>query len=536
MSVNTFTIEQNLRNTWRRQRLLVHARGLCLALICIAGIIIIDLALDWALVLPGWGRIALLAANAAVLGWIMVRRWALRLRRFNVVRTALQVERQYPQLRSLLVSYVQLGETAAAGASPWLIGAMRRQAVELTGRLDFRQIARLVQLRRTAAICAGALAVVMAGGVILPGFYSVLFQRLASPSSSAGYPTRTRITSTPGDLVVRGGDPIVLTARAAGLVPAQATLEITNGRGSRERLVVAGSRDEFTHRVPVASRSFAYRFRIGDAATAPATVTVVPPPAIADQKVSLRYPACTGMKPTTVEVLTLDVPEGTVLTWRIDVDRPLAGAELMVQDAPPIKMDVSAAGTGASASIEVRKSFAYWFRWTCREHGYAYETEARYAIRAVPDSPPVVELTGAGTADKATAGKRLALAVHASDDYGLARVSIVYAVNFGAEQRVPIRDLTGRDARFGLTWTIKDSIPKLVPGDAISYCVEVEDNREPAPSRGRSAVYRIQILSVEEYLRYIRETERPLFDRIRDSRDSENASHQAVESLEEGFK
>ena len=53
-------------------------------------------------------------------------------------RVALEVEGRHPELESLLVSYVQIGSAQGVDASPALIRAMERQALEVTGPLDFR--------------------------------------------------------------------------------------------------------------------------------------------------------------------------------------------------------------------------------------------------------------------------------------------------------------------------------------------------------------------------------------------------------------
>ncbi len=121
-----------------------------------------------------------MAMNLAVIGWVIHHYWTRFLRRYDAVRVALQVERRHPDLKSLLVSYVQLHGKLPDGsqASPRLIEAMRSQAVEMTAPLDFREIISYVELKRILVVSLCVIAFAAAVSVNWTDYVHVLIARL----------------------------------------------------------------------------------------------------------------------------------------------------------------------------------------------------------------------------------------------------------------------------------------------------------------------------------------------------------------------
>src|ERR1035437_8710616 len=109
-------IHVKLRKAWRKERRFVHTRGLCSMLLWAVALVLMDFVIDWLFLSStavgdfgsAVGRLALLAIDLAVLAFIAWRRWLRLLRGFDPVRVALQGENRHPELKSLLVSYIQL--------------------------------------------------------------------------------------------------------------------------------------------------------------------------------------------------------------------------------------------------------------------------------------------------------------------------------------------------------------------------------------------------------------------------------------------
>src|SRR5579862_288458 len=115
------SLDDKLYYAWKKERSLVHTRGLCTTLSCLFPLLLLYGLLDWMLNLPWSGRIVLISIIAAFTGLVVARLWWRHLRPYNPVRVALQVERCHPSLSSLLISYVQFGPQVAA--QPSTVGA-----------------------------------------------------------------------------------------------------------------------------------------------------------------------------------------------------------------------------------------------------------------------------------------------------------------------------------------------------------------------------------------------------------------------------
>ncbi len=532
-------IAVRLRRVWRRRRTADHVRGVCLVLIWTLAMLLLDLTIDWLFLLPGYARLLLLAVNIAAIGRVAYRRWWRVLQPYDPVRIALQVERDHPQLQSLLVSYVQLGEEGGpALASPQLVAAMRRQAVEQARPIDFAGVVSLRDLRRLALFCAACLIVFGAMSVNWPNVLRTLLLRMLNPTAQVAYPTRTRIDSFSGDVVVRQGDPIALSARVSGLAPMQAELLVRGDDGRRWDRIRLDQDEQatYTHTVERSVDSFEYQMRIGDAVTPVHRVLVVAPPGVRDATVRVEPPAYTGLDAFDAATLNFTAPQDARVQWRITLDRPIRHAELRPHTGEAIVMTLDSAGLVAEAQVNAQTAWTYELHWTDRQHGYTYADGVRYAMSLAPDQPPQVALQRPQQDALATRQVRLPIVYQAQDDYGLGDVAIVYQHNEGPEQRVPLPPAPrGNRTHSGeLTWPLGRDIPALREGDSVAFAIEVADNRTGEgrrPNVGRSLFRRISIVSQAQYESHIAARQQELMDMLEGLRREEEAAGEQVEGL-----
>ena len=532
------SVERKLHRAWRRQRRFHNTRGLCHLLVWIGALGLADFLVDWLFLLPGYGRVILLAINLGTLGWVTWHSWLRHLRRYDPVRVALQVEGRHPDLTSLLVSYVQLdeGREDAAHVSRSLIRATKRLAVEATAPIDFREIIHWADLTRVGVF--SACVVLVCGGLSLnwPEFFSTLAQRLLNPTARLAYPTRTTIEQITGDRTVPQGAPVTVEAECAGLVPASGTLWIKPTGGEWERLLMpqAGPR-RFAYRFEQVLHGFTYRLRLGDARSEAYRVRAIPPPHLVRTRVQLGYPPYTGLKDATADSLHLEVPEGTKVSLDLGCDRPLAKAEVIEEGGVATPMRLDAAGRTATFSWTVTQSFPFRFRWTEREHGFVYEGDVAYFVRMIPDVPPDVEILSPTEDNKATLAKRLAVRYRAADDYGIAKGTVVYSVNEGPEQRLSPEAFDRSPVDAEVAWSLKETIRDLKIGDTLTFAVEVADNRtgEAGPNVTRSQSRRLDVVTVAEYLRYMAEKRARLFKEIRAMHEQETDASVEVKALKD---
>jgi len=505
-------VERKLRRAWRKERRFHHSQGMCFFVLWALALVLLDLLVDWLFLIPGHGRVILLAINVVTLGVVAHKRWLRQLRRYNPVRTALQVERRHPELQSLLVSFVQLGGTPRdfAYASPSLIRALRRQAIEVTKPLDFREIVSFKELKRILLVSICVILFFAAISVNWPEHLRVLVYRMLNPRARTGYPTRTTIESITGDVTAQQGATVGIEAWYGGVEPSQATLYVKPQEGTWETLALrraAGKR--FTYRFQEVYQSFEYRVRLGDASSEVYEVEIVPPPRVVEARVVLRFPDYTGRTSEATNTLNLEVPEGTEIEWQLRCDRPLSSAEMIRDEekAKPEPMTLDPDGRLARLTTTATESFAYQFCWTEREHGYVYDEDIRYYIQVIPDVAPQVDIIEPTEDQKATVRKKLAIAFQARDDYRVAAGWVVYSLNEGAEQRHDLGSFRRRLLEKEVVWPLQESIANIKEGDLLTYLIEVADNHagKEGPYRARSQLRRLYIVSDREYLQYISE-------------------------------
>lgn len=214
-------VEHKLHRAWRKEQLFHHTRGGCFFLLWALALVLVDLAVDFFFLIPGYGRVALLAINVGAIGWVLYHHWLRYLRRYDPVRTALQVERRHPELQSLLVSFVQLRGGAPEGtfASPSLIRAMQRQTIETTRPLDFREIVSYKELKRIFVLAGCVMVFFAAISINWSEHLRRLVLRMLNPSAHIGYPTATHILGIECPESVQQGKKVLLEARAGGHIP-----------------------------------------------------------------------------------------------------------------------------------------------------------------------------------------------------------------------------------------------------------------------------------------------------------------------------
>jgi len=538
-SVSGRTVEEKLRKAWRRERRFYAVRGICHLLLWAAGLIAADFIVDWLFLLPGFGRTLLLITDLAVLVVVFYRSWWRHLERYDPVKIALQVERRHPDLKSLLVSYIQFGDGRSKELgfmSPQLIRAVRRLAVAATRPIDFREIIHWGDLTRVTLFSAAV--VVVCGGLSVnwPDFLHALFTRLLNPTASVAYPTRTRIVEITGPVTVPEGASVTLAARGDGLIPASGTLSIKPPDGDWERIVMPQVPDDqrkFSYSFNQILRGFQYRVRLGDATSQTFEVRSVPPPRIVKVRVHLHYPAYTKWADKTIDSLQLEVPEGTQASVQLTCDRALRAAAMLQEGGQATPMRIVDDGLSAEFGWTVKQSFPFHFRWTEAQYGFQYEGDVTYFVRVIADSQPEVELVSPAEDDKATVEKKLAIRYRASDDYGIARAAVVYTRGTGQEQRRPLGTFEKPTVDQQVVWNLKESIPDLKEGDWLTLAVEVADNRAgaPGPNVVRTRPVRLDVVSVAEYLLYMQEKRARLAKEIQAMHEEEKSASREVKTM-----
>jgi hypothetical protein len=521
-------LERKLVQAWRRRRLFVDLRGAFRVVSWAAVLLVIAFFVDWGLNLSAAGRLALVTVGTAAIVATVYYHWLRHVTRYDPLTTALEVETHHPGLNSLLVSYVQFRDRSGrdANTSPALVGAMVNQAAAVAAPLDFGAIVDFRMLRTLVMLASGILVAVGWSCWQNREMVAVFLARMTHPSSTLRYPTKTQLEAVTREAVVQEGRTFTPSVLAGGVVPREALLTIRPVEGDAETVVVAAGGDEredgrqaFAYPMGEVYRSFTYTFRVGDAVSDPATVTVVPPPTT-KAAVTVTYPAYTGRQPLIKESLTVEVLEGSQVEWSLGFDRPLAAAEMVLDSDRLLPLALQDGGRRALLRLggdaePLVKGFQYRFRLEDGEHGFSYAPAAQYALQVVTDRSPRVALAMPSRDLTSTRQRVVDLVAKASDDYGLTSAQIVYSVSNESaagkggipETWLPIQTdalaANPREATLSFKWPLLESVPDLAPGDVVLFAVAVTDNKPGKPSTTLSDLRRITIVTPADYVNYV---------------------------------
>ncbi len=568
-AIRSDDIDRRLAGAWRREWRFVFTRGLGRLIVWLAAMLAVDFLLDWRIDLPGGYRMGLLGVNLAlalgVLFWDTLR----HLKVFDPLRVALQVERLYPKLQSLLVSYVQLHERPEAhgGISPSLVRAMCHEAVLQVKALDFGKIVRFSTLRKLAVVVLLVVAVEAAAAAWKPAFLQAFLDRMSDPNSTAQYPTATIVASvSPGDSDRQQGSNVTLSITVTGELPDDAVLYVKQDGSPREAIQLVYDKNAlpaarptttsapaaptrtFSYEVETAAKSFSYWFHAGDVTSKKSRIEMVPPPAL-EANVETESPAYTKLKPQTLGTAGVDVLTGTKLAWKLKFNRPVD--TVVMQLAPggdkPMKVSPNGREAVSDAPFLATEAFSYGFlvvdRKTDRKASFTYPPEVSYSVSVHPDREPILAMISTGEHSVGTIAKEIPLAFSAEDDYGMAASRIVWWFAESAGKDLAAKDAPKRKENVWplktytdqpLTvserpeWKVKDAIPGLKPGDLVEYLVEVVDNCQPTPNVVRSRQFRLEILSRDEYGRRMVERQKEYYEKMRALADKEREAAERI--------
>ena len=189
-----------------------------------------------------------------------------------------------------------------------------------------------------------------------------------------------------------------------------------------------------------------------------------------------RYPAYTQLPNQHVDS-TGDIAalKGTIVRVRVTPTRPTNGGRVIVQGGDTLQLSRTADGA-LIAMVRVEKEGFYKVELQGPD-GRMVTGSLDYTIDALPDRPPTVSFTKPGRDTKVLSVDEVFTQARATDDYGVAKLELVYSVNGAPEKTIPLYTSSGkvmREVSAGHTFMLEDE--HLVAGDVVSYFARATDN------------------------------------------------------------
>ena len=535
-------LDARIRGAWLRIASLNATKGLLTFVHWAIPLLLISIFLDWMTFMPSSVRgivLALASGTSLYHGW--QNGWR-HLRLFNAVDIALTLESKHGNLNSLLVSAVQLSQTKHNRTGSKKLREHTCKLAELAAAgLNLHTAFPLTPLRRSGAIAGAFTAVFFALSIFNQPFLSAGISRFFTPWLEIEYPTRTQITINDDEIIVKEGDRASIVAEIRGEIPTKAVIEINTGDESTLPIELDIRDGSCTYSIASASRDFRYRINAGDDRTKWHKVKVITAPSLEEVHVEIDYPSYLQKEKEVTEALTLTVPEGSKIQWRLSLDRPVQSAKLIRDGDEPIDVEITEDHRSAIVNAHVSASKGYRFRWVDKEHHFVFDSP-RYFLQVSSDQAPRVEITSPDANLVAMVGRPWEIAVRLQDDHGIAQSNIAYRINQREEVSLHLDpSLQSKPNEQIIDWDYRKDLKDLRVGDTVSVAIEVSD-RYPQPLGPhivRSETRRITFLSEEKYLEQIRKQQDRLLSRIEAIYRKQRTAFDNVVDLEsnaEGYK
>lgn len=501
-----------VRGVRRRIGRLILAEGLLWAVL--GGVLSFGsgLVFDGMFELPRAARLFWAAASLGGFLLLVVTRVIGPLRRLPAdERVALLVERRRPDLRSRLISALQLGGKSAG--NPVADAYVERMVVDAAGAtsdLDVRRAVPAEGLRRCARLALPMLAGAMvAFGVAWPSS-GVLLRRALGEDVTL--PRRTRLVEVTGSRTLGRGDDLTLAAVAEGVIPPAGKLLIRNPSGRLQTLALdpdPARAGRFSRTLANLPGSFTYRVRVNDAESEEFRVEVLPRPVTTNLVLTQTLPEYTGLGVRTLQPGDLSVLRGSRLRLSGTASQPLRTAKvrllgLELELEAKVFPDGDGAGFEAELAIDDPRLTAFSVDLVDRR-GITSQDAAVYAVDVVRDGAPQVRMIlPARREELVTPRGQALLSWEVRDDFGLGRLRLCHQPA-GATNDVPAHvelDLAGETnalVRRRFEWRLDGLVPPIREGSLIEFWVEATDrNTVDGPGVGRSERYLLRVVSEAE--------------------------------------
>ncbi len=497
----------NVRRRWRLRHLAVGA-AIAIATLAVTmwGAAAVMERLRFSAESILWARI-ILGLVLAVVGV----RWLLYplVRNLPDDRLALYLEERVPSLDGAVISAVEVQQRPLPeeARSPLLERGLVADAVRRMERAV--EVPRLERPATSRAL--GVTMLLMIGIATLfaigPAYLRQGARLLLTPWRDPALAPVYSIHVEPGNATVAKGSDVQIHATLAGFSAELVEVVIRRGKeGDWERIPMGSQRDSlrFDARLFDVAEDAEYFVESSGVRSEVARLTVKNLPAVRTVSVELRFPAYTGLAPEKIEdggdIAAL---AGTRATIRVRSTLAVTGGRLVLDDGTKIEL-TAADDTTLSTAIIVRRDGFYRVELDADDRTRVPGT-MEYIVDALEDGAPQVTITKPGRDVRPTNVDEVFIEADAHDDFGVARMELVYRVNGGEEKVVALTDGSGqrpRDLTAGHTLFLEEL--GLQPGDVIAYYARVTDNGARGGQETSSDIY---FLTVRPFGREYRQSQ-----------------------------
>ncbi len=417
---------------------------------------------------------------------------------------ARSLERDMPELRQALTSYVTLRRDREAGD-------LRSRVVRSIGASTATRLREHDALPNEATgtlrwwvATAVALAMLVGYAALSPKNTLQSAARLAAPMASIEAPHRVSISDVePGNADAIAGRSLEVSAMIRGMRDAEEATCVWELPSGRQSFVLSEDPDTGRHlgvmELPhSASGSVKYSITAGDATAGPYLLRVQDVPVVALESIHYTPPKYTGQTPYTSSSGAITAVDGTTVRVLANTNRAVSRAKIEFNPRPigdriqatagATEMEIDSAGTSMSVTFPLRSAQGRSAAVELEDYrilvwdpsGQGNPDPIIYPIRVIPDLAPEVAITvPASTPKEVPIDAQQIIEVHASDpDFGLKSVSLEIRAGIDlVDQPTLWSSEAGEKGHQVTEFPLRPSELRLRIGDTVQVVAIAADNR-----------------------------------------------------------
>jgi len=375
----------------------------------------------WTSPIANW---ALCIATVLATIFILIRSRRLRLDYKAVAR---EVERKHPDLKALLLAAIEQKPERPDGQFGYLQERVIGEAVRHAVKHDWlRSVspAKLV-LAETGWIVTLVL-LIGAMSQLLPS-NPFLLRTGGGVLAKRGY----HVTVTPGDTHVEAGTPVVILARFEGRVPREATLVFEAPGEEPQQMALTKNLEDpvFGGIIQQVNRNLLYRIEYADHCTRDYSISVYEHPVLTRADAKIVYPPYTKLPEKVIaDTRQVSAIEGSQITLTFTLNKAVATAELVPREGSALELTVDTEHPNVYAtSITATEDRRYELKLVDAQ-GLSNEVPQRFTIDVHKNLPPELKAVFPNRDVLASPLEELSLEAEVSDDYGVTRYGLSYAL------------------------------------------------------------------------------------------------------------
>ena len=480
-----------LRHTKRRVKLMELGAGVVTFFAALVALVTAAVVLDHTVTLPRLARWAVLVALDGAVVVALVLAAGFLLRRLSDLYAARLIERNYPQFRNTLISYLEARNLPDVPAG--IKAFIEEQATEKAVNVNPDVVVSPRRLVVGAYALLAAILVFFFYALLSPKSVTVALRRIWEPAAHIAPATATRIVEVePGSTAALIGSDLPVRVDLRGVLPERVVL-----RWSREQELWEGLQLEPTNggrrwQTTLADLEYDlyYYIEAGDARSRVFRLLVVPTPLVTAIQTHYRFPAYSGLAERVTYRGDVETLEGTVITVRAHTNTTLARARLLLNDRPlPAAVlrpqPGQEPGDTVEASFTVSRTGYYSIRLE-DPYGFTNPDPPRYEVLSRYDQPPTIRILEPQRDVRIPLAEPLRIRFEAADDLGLASLEFHYKVPGESQVRALPLPLPARTRELTSEVTVRLDRLGIQPGQSLATYLQATDTFPQTPHVARS--------------------------------------------------